>query len=178
MIRSTELMSAPLRRAASISATSIVGTPSMNRARSRAIDVNDHVGVEQRREQHRGAHAEPTADEDRASGRVEQRHVVDEHVAGLTPGADHRVVAVLYQPLVVEHRSLREPGGAGGVLDLHRIGRLRVAQLAVVFPCEQRLVIGQQDPVADRREFVAHGVGDLLHRIPTEVGDVVDRLRP
>ena len=120
---------------------------------------------------------EAPADQDGAARRVEQRHVVHEHVARFGTSASHAVVTVLDQSLVVEDRPLREARRAGRVLDLRRIEWRGVAKPAVVLAGEQRVVVREQDPVPDRGELVAHGLDDLAHGVPPELGDVVDRLR-
>ena len=102
--------------------------------------------------------------------------MVHEHVTRLGAGADHGVVTVLDEPLVVEDRALGESCRARGVLDLDRIVGLGGAEPADVLAREQRVVVGEQDPMPDRREVVAHGVHDLAHRVPAELSDVVDGL--
>jgi hypothetical protein len=114
--------------------------------------------------------------ENRTARGVEQRHVVHERVAGLEAGAHHRVDAVADKAVVVEQGAFRKAGGAGGVLDLHRVFRFWCAKVAAVCASVKRCMVGEQNAMANRGNFVAHGVGDGLHRIAAEFGDIVDRL--
>ena len=49
---------------------------------------------------------------------------------------------------------------------------------AVILAGKQRVVIRQQDAVADGRNFVARRVRDFLHRVAAEIGHVIERLGP
>jgi len=77
---------------------------------------------------------------------------------------------------MVQQGALGKAGRAGCVLDLHRVCRVRVAQLAFMLPGEQGVMVGQEDAVADGRDFAADRVGDLLHRVAAEIPDIIDRL--
>ena len=72
--------------------------------------------------------------------------------------------------------ALGEAGRARRILNLGRVAWLRLAQLAVGFASEQRVMIGQQDAMADGRDFVAHRVCDFVHRIAAETRHIIDRL--
>lgn len=120
--------------------------------------------------------AEAAEHEDGAACRVEQRHVVNEGHARPHARADHGIHAVPDEAVMVQQGALGKAGRAGRVLDLHRVCRVRVAQLAVMFPCEQGVMVGQEDAVADGGDFAADRVGDLLHRVAAKIPDIIDRL--
>ena len=137
----------------------------------------DHGRIKHRCQQHRAAGSKPAQHKDRTTRRVEERHIVDETIPLPHARPGHGVDAIAHQAIVMQQRPFRETRGARRVLDLHRIAGLRIAQLAGLGlgPGIERLMIGEQDTMLDRGNFIANGVGNLLHGIAAEIRDIVNR---
>ena len=100
-----------------------------------------------------------------AAGRVEQRHRVHQHLAGLQADPLGVEAGVVGQPAMMQLGALGKTGGAGGVLDLRDVVGLHVGQDGLVRRGGQEVrPVGEVDHLPQCGHVRADLVQELRHR--------------
>ena len=126
--------------------------------------LDEHL---RRQLRHRPEHAED------AAGGVEQRHRGQGDIAVAYTRAFEDVGAVVDEAAMVEHGTLREPGGPRRVLDHHRIERIDVRKLdrGIVASGHELVPLIEPDHAAQLRAALHHLLNGCQHRVATELRD-------